>query len=427
VTSFLVLIKMNKARYYELKESRSGIPFHWAHRFLRGYINGTLHYSFRNPIIHNIMRNVFPGNKDPNFRNIFEICFNLLDALNDEEDRLLMSFIEITSGDQMHFQVNLDLNRQRIKQVASNREKFIALTDYYVELYEGYYRCVSSIFLLAKMIHNRNPLPDDLTSFMNENVTAKLDGLLNDKGEIVPALPELCEGCERHLRNGISHNRWKMLGRKKIEVWDIKKNKVNWKAVYTLSSLNAVLDKLVRTIDAMDLAFMVYVNNIYKASGGVFAIGPGNDYDDEFVKNVIENMAIEFGLFAEACDYDGETDTLTISLFVPINHDIPQEGEIVEGSTRPAIFKQKMDVVEEKVINAVLNLLLITSGMLQSYSSVILIISSEERGEIGKFNISSAQMKEFYEGKRTYIEKLLAPLNSQIVRISVTGPSIQIR
>ena len=416
---------MNKSRYYELKEYRSGIPFHNSHRFLGRFIKGTLHYWFRNSIIHNIMRNAFPGRRENNFRDIFEISFNLLDGLSDEGNEILMLFVQAMSGEHIHFQLNLGVNRDKISKLdqlkTSNREKFMILMNYYVELYEGYYRCISSMYVLAKLVHNRSPMPSDPKAFANENVTEKIQILLDDTGNVVPSLPELCQGCERHLRNAINHNRWKMLGRKAISAWDVHGRKITWKQEYTLDSLKEVLVTLMRTVDAMDLAFMVFVNNLFKKSKGLYVIPPGEDYEDEFVRDVIENVSADLGLFTESCDYDNQTDSLMIHLYVPVNLDTAQESTIYEGTNPSRAFKQIIEVMDEKLNNAVLNLLLITSGMLQSYSKIALMISDEEKGEIGRFDIASAELDEFYKGKHRHMEEVFAPLESHVLKVTVAG------
>jgi hypothetical protein len=374
------------------------------------------------------MRNAFPGRRENNFSDTFDISFNLLDALSDRENEILMVFVQAMSGEQLHFQLNLSVNRDKIFNLnqlnTSNRERFMILMNYYVELYEGYYRCISSMFVLAKLLLNKSTIPKNLETFANENVTEKITILLDSRGDVVPSLPELCGGCERHLRNAINHNRWKMLGRKKILAGDVRGGKTTWKEEYTLDSLKEVLVTLMRTVDAMDLAFMVYVNNLFKKSKGLYAIPPGEDYEDEFVRDIIENLSADLGLFAESCDYDNQTDSLMIHLYVPINLDIPKESTIYEGTNPPKAFKQRIEVMDEKVNNAVLNLLLITSGMLQSYSKIVLMISDEEKGEIGRFDITPAQLDEFYEGRHGHMEKLFAPLESHVLRITVTGPSI---
>jgi len=80
-----------------------------------------------------------------------------------------------------------------------------------------------------------------------------------------------------------------------------------------------------------------------------------------------------------------------------------------------------IEVMEEKLNNAVLNLLLITSGMLQSYSKIALIISDEEKGEIGRFDITSAQLDEFYKGKHRHMEEMFAPLEPHVLKVTVAG------
>lgn len=421
---------MNKSKYYELKEHRSGIAFHSAHRFLGRCIDRPLHYWFKNSIIHNVMRNAPPGGRGNNFRDIFEISFNLLCALSDRENEILMRFFQGMSGENIHFQLNLNVNRSKISELnqlsTSNREKFMVLLSYYVELYEGYYRCISSMFVLAKLILNKGTLPEDPRTFVNENVTEKMKLLLDDTGDVVPSLPELCQGCERHLRNAINHNRWKMLGRKKIVAWDVHKGKTTWREGYTLDSLREVLATLMRTVDGMDLAFMVHANNCFWKSKGIYVIPAAEDYDYEFIRNVIENVAADLGLFAESCDYDNLTDSLMIHLYVPNNLDIPQESTIYEGSNPPKAFKQRIEVMDEKVNNAVLNLLLITSGMLQSYSKIALVISDEEKGELGRFDMTSAQLEEFHKGNHSHLENLFSALESHTLRVTITGPSIRV-
>jgi hypothetical protein len=424
---------MDKQRYYKLKDWRRGIPFHSAQRFLEPFIGtGTqLHYFNRRGIIYLIHKNTFLSkDKDGKFRRAFQISFDLLEALGEDEAKLLESHLEIIFQEHIHTQVNLNILRDSVGDIKtlqiSHREKFMRLMQYYAGLFEGAYRCLSSGFALAKIIHNGNAIPEDLSAFIQTKVTKHIEVLMDDEGAVIPALPELCKGCNRHLRNGISHNRWKMLGRKLIEIWDMNgKGKITWKQKYNEEALEREVETLNRTVDAMDLAVLVYVNNMCNRVKGTVAIPPGL-YDDVVIKDLIEDVSMEFGLFADSCEYNEMTNSLTIHVYVPNNLDIAQESEIVEGSTPPRFYKVSVVVYEDKVIYSMLNMLLVAARAMHSYSRVTFRVSDEVKGDLGTFTFTPEQLKKFSEGYHDVIENELSPLALHTVRITRTGLSQQV-
>jgi len=77
---------IDKKKYYELKELRSGTPVHVARRFLGQYYKDGLPFMNRAPITHLIMKNAFMGGeKADKWIRIFEISLNLLFAANNKE------------------------------------------------------------------------------------------------------------------------------------------------------------------------------------------------------------------------------------------------------------------------------------------------------------------------------------------------------
>lgn len=438
---------MNKKRYHEIKDMRRGVPLHSAQRFLAPYVGVgyRIHPFNRNAIISSVQRNVFLGrDKDRKFRTAFEISYTLLTALDCENPELLESILEIMSHDHLHAQVTLNYIRlpewDGIRTTGSSYEKFLRMLQYYGALFEGSYRCISSIFSLSKRFFNKDEMPTDLQAFVQEKTTRHYQTLMSDKGVAIPELPELCEGYNNHLRNGISHNRWKMLGRKKIEVWDINdKNKVVWKQKYTLDTLKGDIETLARTIDAMDLAILVHINASCNRHDGVAAI-PEGFYADEVVEDFIQDVTMDFGLFADSFIFDEETETLTVQIYVPQNLDSPQETKIYEGfedGTHPNVFTMKKYVHEEKVNNSVLNSLLVIGRCLLQYSAVTLKFTADtstwtgekwiaHETDLGAYRFTRAELEAFSKGEHGTIESALAPLADHTLKITTNGLSVPV-
>jgi len=427
---------------------RRGVPLHSAQRFLEPYlgIGYRLHYFNRSAIISSIQRNVFLGrDKDKKFRRVFEICFTLLSALECEHPELLESYLDAMSKEHIHTQVTLRVighpGWTAKKQGGSPREKFMHLMRYYATLFEESYRCICSVYVLAKSTFNGVPPPTEITAFLQDKVTKYTKSLRDDSGDTVPTLPELCEGCNAHLRNSINHGRWKMLKRNNIQAWDINPNtnKVNWIRQYDEKELRDEVESLRRTIDAMDLAVLVKLNEMCNQLKGIAAISPGF-YDDEVVESFIEDVTMEFGLFADSFSYDEASDTFTINLYVPLNLDTPQETEIYEGfedGTPPNVFKMKKYVHEAIVSHSVLNSLLVMGRCLHQYSSVILNPTADtstwtgdewiaHETDLGTYRFTRAELEEFSKGNHAAVESALAPLANHTLKITTSGPSVPV-
>jgi len=231
-----------------------------------------------------------------------------------------------------------------------------------------------------------------------------------------------------------------MLGRKNIEMWDINdKNKIIWRQKFRHETLKDVVETLRRTIDAMDLAVLVKLNEMCNKLEGIAAISPGF-YDDEVVESFIEDATMEFGLFADSFSYEESSDTFTINLYVPKNLDHPQESEIYEGfedGTPPNVFKVKTHVYEEKVINSVLNTLLIIGRCLLQYSIVTLKLTAdtstwtgdewiEHETDLGTYRFTRTELEEFSKGEHGAVVSALAPLADHTVKITTTGLSVPV-
>lgn len=425
-------IQIDKKRYYELKERRTGIPLHTAKRFLAKYTGDGLPLTNRAPIIHIIMKNAFmvrDGNKYDKWINIFEICLNLLFAANKEAAQQFDHIFDITTKELLHFESNLHINYEKtinlMKEKISIREKYMRLMKVYTDLYEGYYKCIASIFAISKMILNNKGIPENVEAYIHDDSSTKIEEFNRDnKQGCVVAIPELCKGCNKNLRNGICHEHWKIEGNT-IEIWDWnkRKNKEVWRKKYTLETLREEIDDLQETVEAMVLTVILHSLSKHKSISGVLSLAPGN-YDFNYLKDTMENAAFDFGLFLNDCEIDESDNTLAIVLCVPDNFDLEQVSEIIEGSKPPRFYKVPICVIENSVRDMLLNFLLIVAGPLQSYSNVNIIVSDEKKGQIGDFKIKASELNDFMKGKREHIEQIFSTLQPYTVRVTNEGPSM---
>lgn len=231
---------MDKKRYYELKERRSGVHLHAARRYLEKSLDGPFFLS--SAAIIALVRNndlLFGGKEKLSqiFDKSFKTCDNIAYAARIQNSHILYECYEIINNELEHFHTTFQANYERINKINDNNEfrnKIIAILNYYTDLYEGSYRCLSSFFALSKSIINGSSLPVDLQTFVQSDPKKKIESLEDDTGEIVPSLPQLFCGCNRHLRNAINHSRWKIESRNSVSFWDInsKGTKV-WEQTYT--------------------------------------------------------------------------------------------------------------------------------------------------------------------------------------------------
>lgn len=425
-----MIIKIDKKRYYELKELRTGTPVHVARRFLGAYYKDGLPYMNRAPITYIIMKNVFlEGKKADKWIKIFEISLNFLIAADKKDTEKFDLIFDIMTKELLHFESNLHIDyektRNLIQEKITIREKFMRLMDFYTNLYEGYYKCIVSAFAISKIILNNKKIPEDIIAYIHVDPSVKMEELKkDDKNECALPVPELCEGCNGNLRNGISHKHWK-IEVSTVEIWDwnIRKNEEAWRKKYTLETLRDEIDTLHSTCEAMMLAIILHSLSKHKSISGFLSIAPGN-YDFDYIRDAMQNAAFDFGLFLNDCEVNESDNTLAIVLCVPDNLDLEQVSQIIEGSKPPRFYKIPICVVENSVRDMVLNFLLIVAGPMQSYSNVNIIVSDEKRGQLGDFKISASELDDFLKQKRNNVEQKFSELLQYRVKVTKEGPSV---
>ncbi|MFA5438147.1 MAG: hypothetical protein WC293_06235 [Candidatus Omnitrophota bacterium] len=424
-------IQIDKKRYYEMQELRTGIPVHAAQRFLFQYCKEGLPWMNRASIIHIIMKHAFlTGGNDKygKWLKIFEISYNILYASDKKNTKEFTRILDIISEELLHFESNLHIVYEKTQHIISEkipiREKYMVIMNYYRNLYEGSYKCISSVFAISKKILNDKEIPKDIQVYTHLDPAIKIKEFeTDDQGGCVLPIPELYEGCNNHLRNGISHEHWDLKG-DTIEIYDIspKENKEIWRKKYTLETIKDEADNLLDTIEAMMLAFILYILSKHKGASGILSVAPGN-YDFEYIEDVMQNAAFDFGLFLNDSEVDVVNNKLKIVLCIPNNLDTEQVHDIIEGGNRPAYYKKPVCIVENSVRDMILNFLIVVAGPLQSYSSVTIIVSDEKKGKIGDFEISASELIDFSKGKSGHVEQIFDVLQPHLVKVTKEGPS----
>ena len=425
---------MNKKRFYELRELREGIPLHAAERYLSRYLVRKTVLLNREGICSLVMRYAFlDAEGEPEkvaWRRSFEIAINVLQGAAHQRAELIKAVHDDVASSLTDIQANIALHYSILKDIESKqlpeREAFNRLLTFYAELYDGLYKVMVTLFVISKMVLNNQALPENLRDYTHCDSKEKIKSLADDSGEVVPAVPELCDGCERHLRNAIAHKRWRKIGRGKIVMWDEYASKETWRKTFTTESLQKQVETLLRTCEAMEMAFMIYSENLYCAENrGALSIPPGQ-YDDEAIRRMLESVAVDMQMFCEVDQYDEKDDSVTVTLYILENLTIPQTEQIIEGSTPPRFFDVPVTVVEDEAVNQVLNFLIMVGGPLQTYSKVRLVVVDEKAGELGRYELSRAEIVEFYEGKVTNMEDKLGPLKGYKLKLTVRGPKIRV-
>lgn len=423
---------MDKKRYYNLIDMRRGVPYHATKLFLAKYTKGFIPLMNRSSVTHIIMKHAFmvrDKNEFDKWNRIFEISMNLLSGASKKDNDNFKKVFDIMTEELIHFQANLSISSKKIAGILEKdivtREKYIRLMDVYTDLYEGFYKCIASFFAIAKKILNNKKLPDDIRIYIYDATSKKIAEFKEDDrdGCVSPVL-ELCEGCNNHLRNSISHTLWKLEGNK-IKMWDQdpKTSKTTWKENYDIETLKDAVDSLEATVEAMVLAVIVYSYNIYKNINGYLSMSPG-DYELDHIRHSLEEVAIDFGLFLNGCETNSTNSSIFLDLYIPNNLDIEQVTEIIHGSSPPRFFKVPICIMEENVNDMFRNFLSIVAGPLQSYSIIDIKVSDEKKGEIGKISITSEQLKGFKKEENSDIVKKCEILKAHTTRITIEGPSI---
>jgi hypothetical protein len=424
---------MNKKRYYELKGRRSGVYLHAARRYLEESLDGPLFLSSA-AIIALVCKNdlLFGGEEKLSqiFDKSFKTCDNIAYAARIQNSHVLYECYEIINNELEHFHTNFQTNYERIIKINDANEfrnKIKAILVCYADLYEGLYRCLSSFFVLSKLIINDFALPADLQIFVQSDPRRKIESLEDDTGAIVPSLPQLSYGCNRHLRNAINHTRWKIESHDSISFWDINsKGTQVWQQTYTINELKDELDQLGKTTEGMLLSYFVYQNNISLNEQCVFKISRGY-YDDDVIKQFLEDAAFEMGLYVEAFTSNAKEKFLNLSIYIPDNLDIEQETEIVEGSRSPRVFKVKISVICKSAYISFLNFLGSVAGALLNYEKILISISDEKSGFIVQGEISYADMEEVYNHNFKKIKKMFSLLQKYTLKLTVEGKNILVR
>lgn len=423
-------LAIDKKRYYQLKEMRTGTPVHVAQRFLRKYCENGLPVTNRAAIIYIVMNHVFlADDKYDTWVKIFEISLNLLFAADKKDANKFEQIFDITTVELLHFESCLHINYEKVKNLIdeniSDREKYMRLMDFYKNLYEGYYKCVSSIFAISKKMLNNKQIPGDIKEYIHEDPAIKIEELKkDDSNERVLPIPELCEGCNNHLRNSICHEHWSIKGNI-LEMWDrnTKRKKDTWRKQYIFDTLKDEVDILQATVEAMMLAIMLHSISKHKNINGILSIAPG-PYEFDFIEDAMQNTAFNFGLHLNDCEIEKNSNALKIVLCIPENLDLEQVSQIIEGGKRPRFYKIPMCVVENSVRDMVLNFLLIVAGPMLSYPKVTIIVVDEKAGKIGDFDITKAELDNFIKGDRGNLEKVFDVLKPYKVKITREGPSV---
>lgn len=424
---------MDTKRYYELKEARSGVPFHVAKRYLSRFLSGPIFIN-RSGIIAIAMNNVFMVGRDKDafeqFDNTFEVAANIISAAS-LVNQDLIDRISWTINDELSdFAQSYRDHKARASTLkggsGSSREIFSTLLSHYADSYEGIYKCVASLPAIAKLILNEQSIPSDLSSFVHSDPKKKITIFNDDSGDISPALPELSVGCIPHLRNGINHNRWKMKNRDQIVVWDEYHGRETWRQTYSVESLQEVIKKLDRTIEALLLALWVHQNELSRNMSGRFCLAEGY-YEEKTLKEVIEDVAMDMGLFLNSFSYEDGNNEAHLEITIPENLDIPQESEIYEGTNPPRKFIVKTDVIELPALEQFLNFLGTIGRALLGYSSISIKLDDEKRGHVLDATLTNQELRTFCGAKGTDVEKKFQALGGFRMKVTVEHDSVPVR
>ena len=424
---------MDHTHFYRLKQLREGVPLHIAERYLAKYLKGKTILFNIDAAVQICMHYAFPGHsKDPNFiewDKAFQSAINILQAAAVKNPKTINEVFNLVASDLANYQSNIDLNYEKIqtidKQKGDSRELFRIAAEFYRDLYEGYYRCVSSIFTLSKIVLNDLEIPPDLQVFVNQDPNNKTNTLNDDSGNPVPSLPELSAGCNRHLRNSIAHIRYSKRGRDKFYMWDEISGKKNWEVTHTVESLKNEVMVLIRTTQAMDLAMIVYAENKYRNKGGILTIPAGN-YDDALVEKIVEGCAMDLQLYSEMGKYDKENDSRAITVLIPKNYTVPQTRKIMEGPPSYRQFEIPVSVIEKPVRTVLGGFIVKIAGVLQIYSSVFFEIEDETKGILGKFTLSKNDLEKVAEGKGEKLVHVLDQFKEHQMKLTITGPKKEV-
>ena len=417
---------LNKTVYYEMKEHLNGIPLHVARRFLRKYIKGPIPIVALHPMISMVMRNTFLADKDKHARwkQQFEVSLCLMVASNAEKKDVFARFLDSMEVELMNFQSNLHFSLKKIEHIEvakiEFREKVSALMAVYKDLYDGYYKCICSTISISKLILNQKDLPADFLVYIHEDPKIKIRELeCDDKDGCVLPLPELCVGCNRHLRNSIAHQRWKLSGNI-IECWDSLNGKRTWEKKFTFESLFQEVKSLLSTVEAMSLALVVFKCITDKNVTGLFAFAPG-DYELPFIDEAVGSTAYALGLFLNSSEVDEKQNEILLDIYVLETYAFEQVTRIIEGSNPPRGFKIPICVLKNSLSDMILNLLLVAGGPLIKFNKVHMYITDEKLGKLGEFDIPKEELERFLHGNKKDLEARFVSLAGHAVTTSVEG------
>lgn len=154
---------------------------------------------------------------------------------------------------------------------------------------------------------------------------------------------------------------------------------------------------------------------------------PKGYYDDEVIKQLLEDAAFDMGLYVESFTLNAKEKSLNLSIYIPDNLTIEQETEIVEGSRNPRVFKVKISVIPKSAYFSFLNFLGSVAGALLNYNKTLISISEEKSGFIVQGEISSKDMEEFYNQNHEKIEEMFCLLQKYTLKLTVEGKHILVR
>ena len=417
---------MNRKKYYELKEVRSGVPLRTARRYLENSLTNSI-FLCKSSIVTIVMNNCFlSSSKDKSyerFNSTFKTADNLIFAANIKNKSIIEQLLKIINNEIGDFASNYQINYLKAQDIKSKhiseREKFETILNSYADGYEGIYKCIASLPAISKLIINNISLPNDLVAFVHSDPKDKIAIFENDTGTSSPEVLQLFTGCYKNLRNGINHNRWKMLGPNRIKIWDAnRKGQETWHKEYTLETILEQLTYLEKTIEALLLAFWVCQNNNAYNTTDVFCM-PEGYYDDSALQESINDIAFDMGLFLEECRIDKQNNSVYLKVYLPDNLDISQETKIIEGSTPPRFFKVKVEVIEKSAYVEVLNFIGTICRGLFNYSTVFICIHDEKKGHILDTTLSLEELKKISKEKNQEVESKFEVLKKYTYKLTV--------
>ena len=424
--------QINRRKYYELEEKYQGVPYHNAKRFMMKYTGGIIPPMIRTSVISLICNNAFfleDSQKIKSWETKFEIAHNLITGAWLQNQAVMDDYMDKMGKELMHFQSNLHFSTIKTEDILSStlstREKTQILLKYYHDLYEGYYKCIVSVVTLAKKVLNNKVIPEDLVQYIHADTKIKINELKeDDNGECVPPIPELEEGCNKHIRNAFSHNRWKPKDNL-VELWDIdpRTGRKGWEETFTIADLDEITKKLRGTVDAITLADLIFSYSKFTDLSGYFSIAPG-EYEFPQIESILETRAFEQGLLLNKCNEEIREKKLNIQICILENLGIEQVTTIYEGSKPPRAFKVPLVHVEYEVYDSILNFLLVVGGALTGYKIINLEVIGEKTGEIKIFEFSGVQLSKFLKKERQNLEDQFMSLKGSSYTMKVEGPSL---